>query len=340
MTHTATSAIHNPQPAIDAVLAVDLGGTHVRAAAVTADGTIVARRRAPTQADAGQAAVLDRLADVVARTAEAAGLGPEAPVGVALPAAIDPASGILYFAANLPGWRDVPIRDLLVERLDRPVALGNDLNAAALGEWRYGAGQGTAHLIFIGVGTGIGGGIISAGQLLTGQRGLAGELGHTVIAIDGPSCTCGGRGCLEAHASGWAIARDAQRLLDAGVPSILPDLLAAEGEPLSGALVAHAARQEDGLALEVLAAAGRALGAGVASFAHLFNPEVIVIGGGVVAAGDLLLDPLRDALKVHLINGFDRNLRIIPSVLGEDAGIVGAAVLAREHGEHLARRLG
>lgn len=322
-----------PQSAIDTVLAVDLGGTHARAAAVTAAGRIVARRQAPTAADAGRDAVLDRVAGAVTEAAGAVGLGPDVLVGVALPGAVDPVNGVLYFAPNLPGWRDVPVRDLLEGRLGRPVALGNDLNAAALGEWRYGAGRGTRHLVFIGVGTGVGGGVIVDGRLLLGRHGLAGELGHAVIALDGPPCHCGRRGCLEAHTSGWAIARDAQRLLDAGVPSLLPDLLAERGGELDGPLVTLAAQREDELAIEVLAGAGRALGHAAASFAHIFNPEVIAIGGGVIAAGPLLFDPLQEALAERLLNGFDRDLRVVPSALGQDAGLLGAAVLALENAE-------
>ncbi|MDP9372418.1 MAG: ROK family protein [Chloroflexota bacterium] len=328
MEHSPQSAVRNPQSAIDTVLGVDLGGTHVRAAAIGLEGRILARRQLPTDPAGGLDAVLDRLATVVAGAAVEAGVPPDAPTGVALPGPIDPRTGMLGFAPNL-GWRDVPVRDLLRERLDRPVVAGNDANAAALGEWRYGAGRGAGHLVFLICGTGVGGGVIADGRLLLGKDGLAAELGHMVVTLDGPRCHCGGRGCLEAHAAGWAIARDAQRLLDVGMPSVLPDLLAERGGELSGALVTLAAQQDDGLALEVLARAGHAMGIGIASLVHIFDPEIVVIGGGVIGAGDLFFGPLREALDAQLMAPYKGGVRVVPSALGQDAGLLGAGALAR-----------
>jgi glucokinase len=249
---------------------------------------------------------------------------------VAVPGPVNPRTGVVGLAPNLPGWRDVPIRDLLTARLGRPVAIGNDLNVAALGEWRYGAGQGLRHLVYLGVGTGVGGGVIADGRLLLGREGLAGEIGHMVVELDGPPCHCGGRGCLEARSAGWAIARDAQQLLDSGMPSLLRELLAERDEPLSGALVTLAAQRGDALALEVLTGVGRALGAGVASLVHLFNPDVVAIGGGVTAAGHLLFAPLHEALALHLMAPFAGGVRVVPTALDEDAGLLGAGVLALE----------
>lgn len=322
-----TSAIRTPRSATAPVLGVDLGGTHIRAAAIAPEGRILARRQVLTAAEEGLDAILGRLATVVAEAATAGGAAPDAPVGVAVPGPIDPRTGHLYFTPNL-GLRDVPLGALLRARLGRPVALGNDANAAALGEWRYGAGRGTRHLVFLICGTGVGGGVIVDGRLLVGARGLAAEPGHMVVALDGPLCHCGRRGCLEAHAAGWAIARDARRLLDSGLPSRLAELLAEGGGEPTGALIAAAAREGDGLAIETLARAGRALGVGAASLAHLFNPEVIAIGGGVVAAGDLFFDPLREALAGQLLEGFGDGLRVLPSALEQDAGLLGAGVLA------------
>lgn len=314
----------------DAVLGVDLGGTNIRAAVVSADGKILARRQRPTEPAGGLDAVLDRIVATVAEAASAAGLPADAPVGVALPGAVNPRTGVVGVAPNLHGWRDVPIRDLLRERLDRPIVAANDVNAAALGEWRFGTGRGHRNLVYLGIGTGVGGGAIVDGQLLLGQHGLAGEFGHTVVQIDGPPCHCGGRGCLEAFAAGWAITRDAKQLLDAGMPSMLSELMADRDEPLSGVLVAVAARQQDGLALEILTRAGHALGVAVASFVHLFNPEIVAIGGGVIAAGDLLFGPMHAALESQLMRPFAENLWVGASELDQDAGLLGAAVLARE----------
>jgi glucokinase len=316
-------------PIAPPALAVDLGGTNVRAAAVMPDGQIVARRHLPTRAHAGLQEVLDRIAEAVSGVATDARVPADAPVGLVLPGAVNPYTGFLSLAPNL-GWRDVPIRDLLQERLGRPIALGNDVNGGALGEWRYGEGQGTRHLVFLACGTGVGGGIVVDGRLLLGKDGLAAECGHMVVQIDGPRCHCGGRGCLEAFASGWAIEETAQELLDRGLPSILPELMESRGEALSGALINYAAAHDDGLALEVLSRAGRALGFAVASLVHTFNPEVVAIGGGVIAAGPFLFDPMHEAIDEHLIKAFADGLRVVPSALGQDAGLLGAAVLATD----------
>jgi glucokinase len=300
-------------------LAVDLGGTNVRAAVVSSDGQIIARKQLPTRAHAGVEEVLTGVAEAVGVVAAEARVAADAPVGVVLPGALDPVRGFLMIAPNL-GWRDLPIRDLLATRLGRPVTIGNDVNAGAYGEWRYGAGQGTRDFVYIACGTGVGGGIIIDGRLLLGRAGLAGEVGHMVVSLDG---------CLEAYAGGWAIEQAAQDLLDAGILSSLTDLMAERGENLSGALINHAAQYDDGLAIEVLSRAGRALGFAVASLVHLFNPEAVVIGGGVISAGPFLFDPMQEAIDVHLIEGFGQDLRVLPAALGQDSGLLGAAALAR-----------
>ena len=310
-------------------LAVDLGGTNVRAAAVTATGEIVARRQVRTDAHAGLDEVLARVAQAVAGVADEVGLASDAPVGVALPGTINPYTGFLSIAPNL-GWQNLPIRDLFSMSLGRPIALGNDVNAGALGEWRYGAGRGMRHFVFIACGTGVGGGVIVDGKLLLGRVGLAAEVGHMVVALDGPECHCGGHGCLEAFAGGWAIEEAAQQLLDRGIPSLLTELMEERGEALSGSLINYAAQHDDGLAIEVLSRAGRALGFAVTSLAHLFNPEGIAIGGGVISAGPFLFDPMHEAIDEYLLAGFDDTLQIGPSLLGQDAGLLGAAVLARD----------
>lgn len=317
----------DPQLAAAPVLAVDLGGTNVRAAAVTADGQILARRQALTQPQLGLAHVLDRIAEAVGGAATEAGLNTDAAVGIAMPGTVNPHTGMLGIAPNL-GWRDLQIRNLLRERLARPVAIGNDVNAGALGEWRHGAGRGTQHFIYLACGTGVGGGIIVDGHLLLGKDGLAVEAGHMVVAMDGPRCHCGGKGCLEAFAGGWAIEEAAQGLLDQGMPSLLTELMAERNERISGALINFAAEQDDGVSIEVLHRAGRALGFSVASLIHLYDPEVVAIGGGVVAAGQFFLRPMHEAIDEHLIPQFRHGLRVLPSELGQDAGLLGAAVMA------------
>jgi glucokinase len=316
-------------PHAGTALAVDLGGTNVRAAAITAAGEIVARRQVRTDAHIGLDEVLERVAQAVAGVADEVHLSTDAPVGVALPGTINPYTGFLSVAPNL-GWENLPIRDLFAARLRRPIALGNDVNAGALGEWRYGAGRGMRHFVFIACGTGVGGGVIVDGHLLLGRVGLAAEVGHMVVALDGPRCHCGGHGCLEAFAGGWAIEGAARELLESGIPSLLTELMEERGEGLSGALINYAAQHDDGLAIEVLARAGRALGFAVASLAHLFNPEGIAIGGGVISAGPFLFEPMHEAIDEYLLAGFSDSLQIGPSLLGQDSGLLGAAVLARD----------
>lgn len=310
------------------VLAVDLGGTNIRAAAVAPDGAVVARRQALTRPADGTGAVIARIAEAAEGAAREAGVAADAPLGLALPGTVNPRTGVVGVAPNL-GWAEVPIRRLLAGRLGRPVAIGNDVNAAALGEWRHGAGRGVADFLYLACGTGVGGGVIAAGRLLLGKDGLAVEPGHMVVALDGPRCRCGGRGCLEAFAGGWAIEAAAQDLLDRGLPSLLTELMEERGEGLSGALINYAAEQDDGVAIEVLARAGRATGVAVASLVHLFNPAVVAIGGGVAAAGRFFLGPLREALDGQVIADYRDGLRVVASELGGDAGLLGAAVLAR-----------
>ncbi|MEX1158737.1 MAG: ROK family protein, partial [Thermomicrobiales bacterium] len=176
-------------------LGIDLGGTNLRSAAVSASGEIVYETSRPTFATEGVESVIDRVALAIREAAERAGVASDVPVGVAAPGPLDPRAGIVYFAPNLPGWRDVQLRDRLQALTNRQVLLGNDANAAALGEFIFGAGKGSQNMIFVGLGTGVGGGVISEGRLIDGVRGMGGELGHVSVDLDGPRCTCGSSGC-------------------------------------------------------------------------------------------------------------------------------------------------
>jgi glucokinase len=208
-----------------------------------------------------------------------------------------------------------------------PVGIGNDANLAALGEWRHGAGRGSNDIIYLTISTGIGGGVITDGRLLIGSRGVGAEMGHIVIVPDGPECGCGQRGHLEAVASGTAIAREVENRLAAGEPSSLSSL----GGALSAAQVGQAAQAGDPLALEVIQQAAIYIGQGLADFCHIFNPEIFVLGGGVSQLGDLLFNPIRQSLEAHLMHPiFAENLAIKPAALGDDAGLVGAMVLASQ----------
>ncbi len=243
---------------------------------------------------------------------------------VAVPGFIDAENGIIIDANNIPGWVNYPIRQLLAEHFSIPILIGNDANLAALGEWRYGAGQGHHHLLYLTISTGIGGGVILNDQLLIGARGLAAEFGHITVIPEGPSCSCGQRGHLEAVASGTAIARWVQEKIALGYPSLL------EGKPVISARdVAEAARQGDELALRAMSRAGTYIGYAIADFLHLFNPSIVILGGGVSTAGPLLIDPLRTAILERIMDrAYLNNLTITTAQLGDNAGLVGALVLA------------
>lgn len=308
------------------VLAVDLGGTNLRVAVVSDGGELVHRRSVPSAAKEGPDATIARMVDLVETVAVEAGLSREAPVGVASPGPLNPRKGVVYFTPNLANWRDVPLGPRLAESTGRRVSVANDGNCAALGEVRFGAARGARDVVYLALGTGVGAGVISGGRLIDGARGLGAELGHTCVAVDGPRCTCGSLGCLEAFASGWAIARDASLVAATADGAALTR--AADGRPFTASIVAEAANDGDPAARAILARAGRALGAALGSFINTFNPELVVFGGGVATLGDLLLGPAHDAARDHAFAAMRADVRYAHSALGDDTGLYGAAALA------------
>lgn len=306
------------------VLAVDLGATNIRAALVTRDGKIVRRASRSTSVAGEPRSVVDRMAASIAEIE--AGIDADIPIGIASPGPLDPRAGTILFTPNLPDWRDVPLVAWMEEATGRRVALQNDGNCGALGEVDFGSAAGVDDLVYLALGTGIGGGIISGGMLVDGRRGLGAEVGHVVIALDGPRCTCGSIGCLEAFASGWAIRRDAELVAATADGDRLREL-AADGE-LHAGIVAAAADEGDPAAAAIMRRAGRALGAAIGAFANLFNPSMVVIGGGVAGVGETLLSHTRDAIPQHSFIDMRRDLTIGYSSLGNDTGLLGAAALA------------
>lgn len=296
----------------------------MRAALADAQGAILKRCAVPTRAEEGAEAVIQRMVDAI--SAVAADGGSEIRVGVGAPGPIDHRSGTILQPPHLPGWDAVPLRSILESRLDLPVRVGNDANLAALGEQRFGAGKGIDNLIYITVSTGIGGGIINDGKLVLGERGLAAEAGHIVIERDGPLCSCGQRGCLEALASGTAIARMAREATASGRETSM--VAFAAGKEITAEIVTGAAREGDEVALEIMAEASRALAAGIVTLVHVFNPRRIIIGGGVSNAWDLLVKPAQERLPdLVMARAFVEGLDIVPAALGDDAGLMGAIAL-------------
>lgn len=304
--------------------AIDLGGTNVRLGLVQ-DGRILARARFATQAQAGPADLLARLAQGVqdlAGQARAQGLAP-AGLGVASPGVIDRAAGVVRFSPNLPGWRDIPLAGELARATGLPTALENDANLYALGEHRYGAGRGQGDLACFTLGTGVGGGLIINGRLVVGELGCGGELGHTLVEPGGRPCGCGARGCLEAYASATGLAGMLAEALAQGRPSAL-----AAGDGVER--MAQAAGQGDALAGELFARAGQALGRATATLAATAGLGLMVIGGGVAAAWPLMQGAARQELTrcLHIVD--PGRVRLVPGELGGDAPLLGAAAFAAE----------
>ncbi len=310
-----------------AILGIDIGGTKLAAGAIEADGRIVARAETPTRADEGPERVLGRIVqlakDVVARSQSRQ--VPVERIGIGCAGPVDRKTGLILDPPNLPGWTRVPLVEQIEKALGLPAVLENDANAAALGEYRYGAGQGVQGLVYLTVSTGIGGGIILDGKIWHGLKDAAGEIGHMTLLPDGPPCGCGNRGCLEALASGPAIARRARELLAAGRPSRLRDLV-----EFTAADVARLAHEGDPVACEAWESAVKYLALGVAAAITIVAPERVILGGGVTRAGNLLFEPLRREVKrrVRLVPVGD--VLILPAALGDDVGILGAAAVAMD----------
>jgi glucokinase len=313
-------------------IGVDLGGTKMLVGAIEANaarsGELPAVHYRATERSIGLEAdgILDELTEEIGRAAKARP-GAARAVGLGIPCTIDRERGLAITAVNLPIVR-MPIRDLMRERLGAPVFIDNDANVAALAEHRYGAARGARQALMLTVGTGIGGGVIVDGDLYRGAVGAGGELGHVVVDLNGPRCqgNCPNRGCVEAFASGTAIAREGRLAAEGSPESVLGQRLAA-GEQIDGRAVTEAALAGDGPARQVVAAAGRYLGVALASLANAFEPDVIVIGGGVMALGDLLLDPARAELRSRALSPMNQ-IPVVPAQLGPEAGMIGAATMA------------
>lgn len=310
---------------------VDIGGTKIAASAVRADGTVLARGRRETPArDADQ--IVLAVADVVRELKDQVRAEGEdvVAVGAACAGFIDRSGETVLFAPNL-AWRDEPLKARLQEQLPLPVVLENDANAAAWGEFRFGAGRGQTDMVMVTLGTGVGGGVIVAGQLLRGAHGMGAEVGHLRVVPDGHRCGCGNKGCWEMYASGSALVREARQLVAGGSPhaGVLADRCGRDPRRLTGIMVTEVARTGDPAAVELLEDLGRWTGEGLASLTAILDPSILVVGGGVSAAGDLVLEPARAAFGRHL-SGRGHRVRapIVLAELGNDAGMIGVADLA------------
>jgi glucokinase len=307
-------------------IAVDIGGTQIRAGLYPRDGLEpIKLERASTRHPT--ATPLERMIELIAS------IWPEdnkvAAIGTAAPGPIDPRLGIIREAPNIQGWVNIPLRKHLEDHFHVPIALGNDANLAALGEWKYGSGKGHHDLLYLTISTGIGGGVIIDDRLMVGANGLAAELGHVTVLPGGPLCGCGLHGHLEAVASGPAIARWAEQELQRGVPtSLIP------GPGLTAKAIGMAAATGDELAIAALARSGTFIGRALADYLHIFNPSIVIIGGGVSQAGSFLMDPIRTSINENVISPYyTDNLILTTAALRDVAGLMGALALARSLAE-------
>jgi glucokinase len=312
------------------VIGVDLGGTKISAGAMSADGTRqFAMRTEPTLAREGADAVVERIAGMIRAVAEQTiaetGATRDAFLGVGLgsPGPLDRANGIVITTPNL-GWTRFPLRDRVSAAVALPATLDNDANCATLGEWWVGAAKGGRNVVGLTIGTGIGGGLILDGKLYHGSSDVAGEVGHATIDSTGRRCKCGNYGCLEAYASGPAIAERAREALAGGERSLLSALAGGDLDSLTAQQVYDAAKQGDEVARAVVRETARFIGTGVANLLNIFNPDVVVLAGGVAQAGDDLFGPLRAEVQRRAFKPAVDACRIVPGALGSAAGVVGA----------------
>ncbi|NLF00600.1 MAG: ROK family protein [Anaerolineales bacterium] len=312
------------------VIGIDLGGTKISIALVDSTGRIVARDVQETRAEEGPDPIIARMLAASRRVLAQAGVdsGQVAAIGIGSPGPLDIIAGTVESPPNLPGWDHIPLRQRVEEALGVPAVLENDANAAVLGEHRFGAGRGVDHMVYVTASTGIGGGLILDGKLYHGASGVAGEIGHMVILPNGPLCGCGNRGCLEALASGTAIARRARESVVRGVSTQIRELAGGDPQRITARIVAEAARQGDPEASSIVNEAMAYLGIGMASLANLLNPQLIVIGGGLMNLGEALFEPVRRAVARLAFPAASGAVRVVPAALGENVGVLGAAAVA------------
>ncbi len=314
----------------DLILGVDLGGSKILTAVVDSQGEVLLSDESITPVTKGREAVIQSILDSAHRVLKQASVAISelTAVGVGAPGLSNPETGILFTSPNLPGWRNVPLKDIMQERLGKKTFVINDANAAALGEFYFGAARGVRNFIYITLSTGIGGGIITDGKIYSGASGAAGEVGHMTINDEGPICNCGNRGCWETLASGTALAREARHRIKEGVRTSILEYAAGDVEKVTAQVIHSAAEQGDSLAKELIARTGYYVGVGLANLINIFNPELIVIGGGLSNIGDMLLEP---AFKVAGERAYEeafQAVRFASAELGRNSGVLGAAAFA------------
>ena len=312
------------------ILGIDLGGTKILTAIVNPQGKMLSRDHTITPAAKGTEGVIQAILASAERAVEGASITMDSvsAIGVGAPGLSDPETGILFTSPNLPGWEDVPLRDMIRDRLGKKAFLINDGNAAALGEYYFGAAKGAAHFVYVTISTGIGGGIVIDGKILNGCKGMAGEIGHMTISDEGPACHCGNQGCWEALASGTALAKAAQKRIEMGAGTAILGFADGKIANVTAQTVQAAAEKGDPLANQLILKTAYYFGVGLANLVNIFNPEMIVIGGGLSNMGDRLLKPAYEVAEKRAFKRAYRTVRFVRAALGRNSGVLGAAAFA------------
>jgi glucokinase len=314
------------------LLGIDIGGTKLAVAVSTAEGEVLAAQREPSRAEDGPDAMIGRAVGMARRVVAEAGLGVTDidAIGIGCGGPLDPWRGVILNALNNPGWTNVPLVERIQAELDRPTFLDNDANAAALGEHRFGAGRGVRNMVYLTISTGVGGGLILDDRLYHGENGNAGELGHISVRVaGGRPCHCGSIGCIETYCSGTNIAARAREALERG-EGATSALAERPADELRAEHVVAAARDGDALACAIWDETTELLGGGIVSIIHAFNPQLVILGGGVTRAGEMLFEPVRRVVADRAMPWLSEAVTIVPAELGEHTGVLGAVAVAQE----------
>jgi glucokinase len=312
----------------EVIAGIDIGGTKIAVAVATPAGERIADFRLPTEVQISADSMVEKVSQAIAEKVET-GKSRLAAIGVGCPGPLDVEKGLVMSPSNLLDWNNFPIVKLFQDRFDVPVVLENDANAAAVGEYVYGAGRGFKNIVYITISTGVGGGIIINGEILHGVGWGAGELGHTIVQPDGTPCNCGSKGCLETVCAGVHIARRARNRLANGEPSLMNEMVSNASE-VTAKTVIEAARREDKVASEIWTETCRFLAVGIGNVITLIAPQVVIIGGGVASVGDMLFAPLKSFLPEFVSMVPLEKVAILPAELGGDSGVYGALALAKQ----------
>ena len=318
------------ESADDLILGIDLGGSKILTAVVNSRGEMLSSDEGITPATEGREAVIQSIVESSHRVLKQANVAISeiCAIGIGAAGISNPETGILFTSPHLPGWRDVSLRDIIQEKLGKKTFLTNDANAAALGEFYFGAARGARNFIYITLSTGIGGGIVIDGKIYSGAIGAAGEVGHMTIDDDGPICNCGNRGCWETLASGTALAREARQRIKEGARTSILEYAEGDVEKVTAQVIHSAAEHGDSLARELIARTGYYVGVGLANLINIFNPELIVIGGGLSNIGDMLLKPAFKTAGERAYKEAFQAVRFASAELGRNSGVLGAAAFA------------